>query len=170
MIVKRISYIAQILLYTAAVCVLIFFLYKNNLAYEEHMTDLRNSAGKPLTVGAELPAFTMTNIRTGEVIDSTTLDRYVLVVSSPECPYTRQALGDIKESGSLAGLTDIYVVFTGSISDADLDYLITSTESYENFTICVENYNSVKWGFKDTASPTIYASEDGKVFYKSIGV
>lgn len=77
------------LLYGFAALVLLVFLGKNTAAYEAHLTDVRNSAGPPLPVGAEVPEFSMED-SDGAILESSQLPEtstlVLAIVGLPLCP------------------------------------------------------------------------------------
>lgn len=166
---QRKSYLGQILLYGSALLVLAVFFCQNAAAWELHLTDVRNSAGKPLPVGATIPPFRMTD-SAGRVVESAELPRrYVLVISFTGCPGGEAILEDCGDSGVYLEVPDVYMVYVEAQTPEEREKVAELARRYKKVSVLEDMENSVKWGFRCTGFPTTLIVEDGKVVQKTVG-
>ena len=154
------------LLYGFAALVLLVFLGKNTAAYEAHLTDVRNSAGPPLPVGAEVPEFSMED-SDGAILESSQLpETSTLVLAIVGCPYAQAVLSDLNAK---EGVENVYAVYIGVGSKEDQEKFEEFTRNYENLHIMLDHKNSVKWSFRTDSYPTTFTLKGGKIVQKEVG-
>ena len=143
------------LLYGFAALVLLVFLGKNTAAYEAH-----------LTVGAEVPEFSMED-SDGAILESSQLpETSTLVLAIVGCPYAQAALSDLNAK---EGVENVYAVYIGVGSKEDQEKFEEFTRNYENLHIMLDHKNSVKWSFRTDSYPTTFSLKGGKIVQKEVG-
>lgn len=155
--------------YVIAALVLVLFLDKNTSAYETHLIDVRNSAGPPLAVGADVPEFTVKDAEGGLFNSSQLPERCVLVIGNTSCPHFRDAMRDYNTAGNYRGVSSLYAVYLEVQRTEDKEAVEKAAKEFNGISICTDYENSVKWAFRCDYFPTTFLVENGKVVSKEVG-